>query len=361
MSSVKKNEILDFPNVPDCVHQAVLDTLKEIGSTSTSISASTNEKERLFRMEGRRHYKKRVILLAAVIMTAVLATTAFATEFFSWNKRAKELFGGTKELQDKLVEEEIAKDESLSITDHGLTIRAVQTIQDRNCFYALFEVESEDPSILLDNNSEMDVLFDWEGEENPFIAIERGFVEGEEEGTTRMYEIFGTKANTISEKDLQMNLQFSALRQGGEKAMLGDIVLEGNWNFSLRIHQTEGTLYSIEKEFPIAGYQVLVHKVELSPVSITIVCDGADIKEMEQGEGISLDQLDTLYPMLLKGVKYQNGSVIDESGSQDLVEGFLANGDYYKTIRFSNVVEVKEVATLLLGEQRDEIELYEMQ
>lgn len=349
MNHKEKSEIQDFPSVPDCVHQVVLDALKEIGTVSM-------DREKIEGKKSRR-YKKHVVLLAAAMMITILATTALASEFFSWNKRAEELFGSDKELQDKLVEEEIAKDEFMRVTDNGLTICAIQTIQDANCFYALFEVKSEDSSILLDNNSEMDILFDWGGEENPFIAIENGFVGGEEKGNSRMYEIFGTKAERDSKEDLQMNLHFSALRQWGEKAMKGKVVLEGNWDFSLNLHQTEGISYSIEKEFFIAGYPVWVHQVVMSPISITIICDGDDIKEMEKGEGICLDQLDVLYPMLFQKVKYEDGSMLDEKGSTELVEGFKENGNYYKMIRLSNIVEVEKVVSIFVGEQMDEIVL----
>ena len=308
MSSMKKNEMQEFPNVPDCVHQAVLDALKKIETIS--------EQEKEIVPKRGRHYKKRVILLVAAIMT-VFATTAFAAELFSWNKRAVELFDSSKELQDKLVEEEIAKDEYASVTDNGLTIRAIQTIQDANCFYALFEVKSDDPAVLLDENSEMDVVWDWEGEESPFCAMGWGFVGGKEKGSVRMYEIFGTKENRNLEKDLVMNIQFSALRQGGEKAMQGEVAVEGNWDFSLAIHQTEGTHFSVEKEFSIAGYQVLVHEIVMSPISVIIICDGEDIREMEQGEGLCLDQLDVLYPMMLNGMVYQDGNILDEERSQN--------------------------------------------
>ena len=76
---------------------------------------------------------------------------------------------------------------------------------------------------------------------------------------------------------------------------------------------------------------------------------------MEQGEGLCLDQLDVLYPMMLNGMVYQDGNILDEERSQNLVEGFLENGDYYKTIRFSSVVEVEKVTEILLGEQKDRI------
>ncbi len=346
MSSIKENEMQKFPDVPDCVHQAVLDALKKVETIS--------EQEKEIAPKRGRHYKKRVILLAAAIMT-IFATTAFAAELFSWNKRAVELFDSSKELQDKLVEEEIAKDEYASVTENGLTIRAIQTIQDANCFYALFEVESDDPSVLLDENSEMDVVYDWGGEESPFCAMSWGFADGEKEGSGRMYEIFGVKNDNNLEKDLVMNLHFSALRQGGEKAMKGEIAIEGNWDFSLAVHQTEGIHFSLEQEFSIAGYQVLVHEIIMSPISATIICDGVDIKEMEQGEGICLDQLDTLYPMLLNGIVYEDGSILDEEGNQDLSEGFLENGNYYKTFRLSSVAEVEKVTELLLGEQKDRI------
>ena len=34
MSSIKENEMQKFPDVPDCVHQAVLDALKKVETIS---------------------------------------------------------------------------------------------------------------------------------------------------------------------------------------------------------------------------------------------------------------------------------------------------------------------------------------
>ena len=70
-----------------------------------------------------------------------------------------------------------------------------------------------------------------------------------------------------------------------------------------------------------------------------------------------MDQLDTLYPMILHGVKNPDGTVINEGMSHKLSEGFREDGNYYKIIRFSSVVEIEKMQALLFGEQMDAVEL----
>lgn len=337
----------DLPEVPENVHQAVLEALEKLDTV-------VEDSERKTEMRGKR-YKKRAAFLIAAAMTAILGTTVLAAELFSWNERAEEVFDSNKELQDKLTEEKFAKDEYTKVTDNGLTITAIQTIQDENCFYALFEVEAEDPSIVIDENSDMEYQIDWGGKEDPFSMRGSNFIKKEGQENSGYFEIFGGKADTASTEDMMMNLHFTALQKQGEKAAEGENIRTGNWDFSITIHQTPGTSYDIEKEYQILGYPVQVREVRLSPLTVTIVYDGDDIMTLEKGEGLSFDQCDIM-PIRVNGLKYQDGTIVEENEHR-MKEGFDEEGNFYVTARFSSVAEVEKVKALLLGDEMTEVEI----
>ena len=111
----------EFPEVPDCVHQTVLETLGQL-----------EEKGR-----ERKPVKKMKWIILAAALTAAFGLTVAAAELFDWNPAAAENFGEPiKEVQDKLTMDGVAKEQEISATDNGITVTAVQTMNDENVFYA---------------------------------------------------------------------------------------------------------------------------------------------------------------------------------------------------------------------------------
>lgn len=78
---------------------------------------------------------------------------------------------------------------------------------------------------------------------------------------------------------------------------------------------------------------------------------------MEQGEGADIGQTDLPSVLSVTGVKYQDGTVIDQE-YQVMNFGYSGNdGAFTITQRFSAVVDTQEVIAVLMGPQRDEIDL----
>lgn len=333
----------EFPEVPDSVHQTVLDTL-------AGLEDQEDRKVKKFR-------KHTVIILAAALI-AVLGTTVAAAELFKWNEKAEDIFIAEPELQDKLVIEQVVQGGYQSVTDNGLTITAVQTIQDSNCFYALFEVTADDTSLEINEDCGLDYHMDYQGGEDLFSALSWGFVDGrrQEPGNSRYFEIFGTKMEEKRE-DINMNLKFTALTGPGEKAMEGPVLIEGNWNFTLNVHPAEAVRFELNQEYVIGGLPVYVESVEISPLTGRIICRGEDVKKLEEKEGVNLDQLDSLKSMEITGVKYQDGTILEQAGYLYLWERLEEKGNYEKVVRFERVIEPEKAAALLLGESGDEIPL----
>lgn len=332
----------EFPEVPEYVHQTVLSTLEEL---------NCREVKRV------KHMKKRTIIILAAVLVVILGTTVSASEIFKWNEKATEVFEAEEEQQKELVMDQIAQEEYQTISNSGLTIRAVQTVQDVNCFYALFEIIAEDNIIQIAPDNDMSFLIDYQGKEDPFSMFGCGFVDEnrQEISNSRYYEIFGTKADA-NKKDLNMTIHFTSLDAPGEKAFEGAKILEGNWEFSLNVHTTDTTYFEINKEYQIAGCNVMIKAVELTPISVKLICDEISARELEKLEGVNIDQADSLSSLFINGVKYKDGTVVEEDGFQELSVR-CGNGNYEKTARFSKVIDVEKVSALLVGDNKDEIKL----
>lgn len=349
----------EFPQVPDRVHQSVLQTLDCLGNQEDKKMKKSNK-----------GMKKHAVIAAAAALAAALGMTAAATGIFSWNEKAEEIFEAGEETQNKLVLENVAKEEFQTVTGNGLTVSAVQTIQDSNCFYALFEITAEDEAIRIDENYSMDYRMEFPEGKDPFCALGWHFVPNsrQEVSNSRYFEIFGTKmseeeyfavygeARDSGGEDLRMDITFTTLRGAGAKAMEGDAITEGSWAFSLDVHPAQSIRLEVNREFEINGCMVMVKSVELSPITMTLTCEEAGVRELERKEGINLDQLDALQSMMLKGIEYEDGTLIEEEYYNELVER-CGDGIYEKTLRFSKVIDPEKVSKLLLGESRDEIVL----
>ncbi len=335
-----KNWNGEFPEVPEHVHQTVLSTLAGLDSRKVK--------------KVRRMKKKKIIILAAAIV-AVLGMTVSASEIFKWNQKAAEVFVADEEQQKSLVTEQIAQEEYQTISDSGLTIQAIQTIQDNNCFYALFEVTAEDESMQITPDHSMKFSTDYPDSENPFSMLSWYFVDENRQtvSNSRYFEIIGTKSNPGNE-DLNLKIRFTSLNASGGKAVDAGPVLEGSWEFTLNLHATEPVRYEINKEYQIAGCTVMVREIELTPISVKVVCDEEDVRQLETLEGINLEEADNLRSLFVNGIRYQDGTVVEEMGHQELTAGY-GNGNYTKTARFSSVIDVDRVSALLVGDNMDEI------
>lgn len=339
---MNKNWNREFPEVPEHVHQTVLSTLAGLD-------------ERKVKRVKRMKKGKMVILIAAAV--AVLGTTVSAAEIFKWNRRAAEVFVADEEQQAELVTEQIAQEGHQTVTDAGLTIEAIQTIQDNNCFYALFEITAEDESIQITQDHSMSFLFDFPEGEDPFGALGWHFVdEGSQTvSNSRYFEIIGTKTRPGS-KDLHMKIQFTALNAPGAKAMDGEPILEGNWEFVLDLHAAKPVRYELNREYQIADCDVMIRTVELTPISVKLSCDLEDARQLEKLEGVNLDQTDSLASLFINGIQYKDGTIVEEEGYQETLIRY-ENDIYEKTARLTTVIDTDKVSALLVGERLDEIAL----
>lgn len=131
-------------------------------------------------------------------------------------------------------------------------------------------------------------------------------------------------------------------------------MLKGDWEFTLNLHAEKPIRYELNREYQIAGRAVLIKSVELTPISVKLVCDGEDARELEKQEGIDFSQTDSLTSLWLKGVKYQDGMVVEEEGCME-IRVAVGEETYETTVRLPRVIDAEKVCALLVGQDRDEI------
>lgn len=339
-----------FPEVPERIHQSIVNTLEGL---------EERDGKRMKDISNHKKKGRRIMVILAAAMVAAIGTTALAAEIFKWNDRAKEVFVADEEAQNELVAQGNVTGIGRKVSDQGVSVELIQSIQDSHYFYALFEVSSEDGSMTLDEDNQLAMDVTYGNQESPFTMLEWGFVSNSEQepGSSRYFEISGTKDGGTAAGSLKMNIVFSALQKEQGKAEKGDDIVNGSWPFELDVKQTDFQLFAPEMTCSLGGYEVKVTSVELSPLSVTITCDAEDIRRMEEGEGISIDQNDLPAPMVISGIRYQDGTAVPQ---EYRVTGFGYSGEggaFTITQRFSSVVDVEKTEAVLMGNGQDEIRI----
>ncbi len=337
----KKDLKQEFPVVPKGFHNRVENALAEISV----------ERNRRLSKKG----------LAAIVLAAVLALgsiTALAAGYFQWNQKLAEIFGADKVQQNNLIEKGVTEQAESSVTDNGLTISLVQTLQDMDYFYALLEVTAPEDIKLTDTNLFEEWQFDIFGQKDYSYSTGHGFMDVIQEPeitNKRYYEIWIKKSIDFNEKNF--TLHFKNLQADAGKLDMYTI-LKGDWTLTWKMSYKDSTeSFDMNKKYNLSGYDVLVKRVEISPLSMTVYFDGEDIKSMEKAEGVDLGKLEPLKPILFKGVKYNDGTVVSIPGGPG-GEGFnSATGEYKLSTSFHKVIDTGNLKGLLFGENNSEIEL----
>jgi hypothetical protein len=338
-----KNDLKqEFPKTPDSFHNKVEFTLAEING-----------------YKKRRLSKKSIAVLALAAVLTLGSVTAMASGLFQWNQKVADSFGADKELQDSLVSKGVTEQKYVSVTDKGLTIDLVQTLQDKKYFYALFEVTTpKDVPLNTAKDAFEDLKVGVLGQNDISHSISGGFkseLDGPQNTNKGYNEIWINKKQDFSEKEI--SVQFKNLQVDSGKLKMNTI-LEGDWLLKWKMSYKDSTkYYDLNKKFNLSGYDVLVKTVELSPLSMTVYFDEKDIKSIVAAEKVNLDELDSILPICFKGVKYNDATVVSTPGGPG-EEGFKkGTGEYKTSTAFNKVIKVENVKSLLFGVNDSEVEL----
>lgn len=342
----------EFPEVPASVHQTVLETLNNL-----------EEKRK------RRPMKKTKWLILAAVLTATFGLTVAAAELFNWQSKTVETFGEpTKEVQNTLTMEGVAKEQEISVTDKGITITAVQTMNDENVFYALLLVTAEeeiiDGSGYFGNPSPQ--LFT----KNPdaFCNISMSFQDTPigEPSKQGYYEIYALKniweewqedSVTISFENYSYDIFNKPKEELTDFTDCTSSVIEGKWELVLPLGevQTDNTVKIKEPiQVSMQGVPVTIEELTLTPLALKICYCLNDIENLHQTVYSSAEDA-FLEELFISGYVDKNGNEIEC--------GFTASGGGRKNgydillMGLGQAIDVHEIQAILLGSEKVRVEL----
>lgn len=341
----------EFPEVPALVHQTVLDTLE-----------SLDEKDQRRPVE---KMKKTKWLLLAAALIASFGLSVAAAELFDWNSKVTETFGEpVKEVQDTLTMEGVAKEQNISVSDNGITITAVQTMNDENIFYALLLVTAEEkiidgsgyfgdpsPQLLVKNP-------------NAFCNIGMGFktMPIGEPAKQGYYEIYALKSigEEWNEESITISLEnysydvFNSPKE--ERTDFMDCTSEqvkGKWELTLPLSevQSDNTVKITEPmQVTMQGVPVTIEELTLTPLAVKITYRLADVEKLhEQLYSSSEDVM--LQELFISGFIDKNGNEI-ECGFTGTSGMRTADGKDILLMGLGQAADVHEVQAVLLGAEK---------
>lgn len=331
----------EFPNVPAQFHNRVENTLDKI-ETVTNMKLS----------------RKRIAIFAFVAVLAFGSITVMAAGAFQWNQKLAQIFGVDKPQQNNLVEKGATYQNSTSITDNGLTISLVQVLQDKSRIYILFEVTAQKDIKISDKNLFEVSSIDVSGKEFN-VTADHGFLSlvDEPEITNKRYYryMINKKYNEADLNGKDITVHFKNLQVESGKLNMNTI-LEGDWALTWKMSYQDSTKYlDLNKISNLSGNDVLVKRVEISPLGMTVYLDGQDVKAIIEKRG--LGKADNLNELEFKGVRYKDGAVLPIIGNGGGEWLNKDTGEYELTVSFDKIINVENVKELLFGASNSEIDL----
>lgn len=316
-------------------------------------------------------WSKRTLILAAAL-AAIVGTTVMASELFQWDQKAVENFRSpTEDEQNAMTMEGMAKEQTASATDAGITITAKQTVQDKNTLYILLDIQAEENIIdgnggfeRSDENGTYGLPWIVTDHEDAFNNISMGFTPDtpafSELSNHGCYEISALKSLEQEWDEEKIEVHFTEYSYYTYEN--GDTIphtIRGDWSLMLPLGENtilKADVYEPGQPVEIAGVSVHVKRVEVSPLSLLLTFDLDDLEELRE----------TLYAgetdVYLKEVECSG--FLDLNGNEILTGLGGMSGKYdfdkreaiYQT-GFGSYVNPADLSIMLLGDDKIKIPL----
>ncbi len=344
----------DLPKVPECVHTAILTTLENLEADRNMMTKTELMKKQNHSRKS--HFSGKKVAVLAAAMAAVLGMTVFvaAAEFW-WDQRAAEEFGNpAPEMQEKMAEDGVARMQTASAMDAGITVTAVQTLRDANRIYMLFELTSEEA--VIDGNSGFSGWKMITDEGKDLMDYERGL-----SGGGGMTDDAAT--GTLSNQGLYY---WDIVMDGSGAGWNGDTLtvrftdfdyytyengpegtahkITGNWELVLPLTDTSklARTFTPEKTVMAAGVPVTLNSMTVTPLTVTLHYDLEDV----EAAGATFDDDYLLPELFAAGFTDQDGNRHEGIGG---ITGSRTKEEEIITCGLPSPVDVDTVQAILLG------------
>jgi len=323
-----------FPEVPQSFREAIRRTL------NAQVLNKTVRKKVM---------KKRFALILAAVF-ALCSITAAAAYFIKWNDKLAERFNASEEQQIQLASDGAIASVDQSVTVNGMTIKALQTLGDKNGLYILLSVKAPEGTVLTESNSFERIRIAIDGA--PRINSSSGFIGGAlhdsqssaDASNENYYEIWIFNNEQVDLSGREIDIHFTNLQADKGKLDMYT-VLEGEWELSWTLDYTDMTqIFNIDQSYDVGGRQVYVDSIELSPLSMSVYISGNGVREF-------YDILDVAHcnSILSPSVILKDGSSFGAYGGPGREGWSDSEKQLYCTIScFDRVLDVKQATAVSL-------------
>lgn len=321
-----------YPQISKTFHQRVLTTLHQLPEQPVQ----------------RKNKKSMVAVITAMVLLS--SVTAAAAGILPWPQQLLQRFDAEPEVLERMGQQGVLQAEPQIVCDQNVTVAFEGKAEDDNMIYLLFRVNA--PDYALDGDSLMHFEISWsDGKERQFPSISWGFVdEGKGAGPEGELEIWMSKSDEEDYNDVTMQLKFVELAQSEPKAGPVHVLAQGSWVFEIPLHSQPAQMYELQQTVQMDGVAVQIARVALSPLSCAIWYNGADVRQVEQQEGVDLDHLDYLPQLEPTAILYQDGTWLNLGYGYGGSEGFEQREQLYmKKVILEKVLEVENVQAIQLG------------
>ncbi len=316
-----------YKELPENFHRQFEQTLSQLEENPSGIR------------RGRRKYG---LILAAAIL-ACASVTAVAAGMMEWHKSLSAHFGTDKELEDKLSMEHVAVVQDTVTEGNGMKFEALQAV--RTDSYGYFLIEMTVPDGIEEWNG--DILF----EECEVVGTDLGCVHRFVEDSFAEQKVLLELQIMYYEEKLpdgaKIRVRFKDLVQTEQTETVACLA-EGEWEIPLSLPATADLVQFYPKETCVlGGHELLFSKMEISPFRIRMYTEKETAQHAVWGK--------TVY---LTGVRYEDGSVIEENGMQLSMSGHMDEAEEFCfEISLDTAIDPDKTAALLLHDGGTEREI----
>lgn len=328
----------------------------------------------------KRRTGRRIAIAAAAAVLTLGAVSVGAAVYLRWSKSLSEGLQVTDEQKQVLETTGMAvvyEDETLSVTDQGITVSLEQSMADNYFAYLIFRVEGYEvepeqqpgfercevlldgsdgrnpqgaPSFTADGNFYNGLIMGsdgsvvradgkpWEKDENGNDVIVSDYVM--DDGSMEYWIILDSQGNKGSFLDKQVHVELTNLGTLAKASYYPDV--EGSWSFDFQLTGSD-KVRTADLDMPLGDTGVTVTHVEVSPISAYI--------EYESWTGIYHDLFSGEFP----GLKMKDGTVYPLLWLEPGISGNVSMGNQcVSNFSFDRVIDPEQVEGIVFLKQSDD-------
>ena len=286
-----------------------------------------------------RNYRKYGIILAAAVL-ACASVTAVAAGIMEWHEKMSQHFGTEKELEDKLSMENVAVPQNAVTEGNGLEFRALQAV--RTDTYDYFLVEMTVPEKVRWNS---DIIFEECEAGGGAYGCVAGFDHDSFADHKVLLELQVLYGEGETPKEEEICVRLKNLVQT-EQLNITEYLAEGEWELNLSLPPAEANTVRFypESSVILGGHELLIEKVDISPFRVRLYTEREFGLHAVWGNSI-----------LLTGILYEDGTVVEESGLNFSFSGHTdEKGDFCFEFPLENAVDTDKVAEIVISDNGEE-------